>query len=143
MKISRTGSLNSSPVRKAGRAAGPASADFASHLDGPEESETTGSASVAGSRAVGGVDALLSVQEMGDVLERESRARQRAGDILDRLDELRHGLLMGVLSRRQIENLARLVRLKRESVQDPRLIDILDQIELRAEIELAKYSTLD
>lgn len=53
-------------------------------------------------------------------------ARQRAEDILDRLDELRHGLLMGALSRRQIENLARLIRLKRESISDPRLVDILD-----------------
>lgn len=143
MKISRTGSLNSSSVRKAGRAAGPAPAGFASHLDGPDGAEAAAGTAVGGSRAVGGVDALLSVQEMGEALERESRARQRAGDILDRLDELRHGLLMGVLSRRQIENLARLVRLKRDSIQDPRLIDILDQIELRAEIELAKYSTLD
>ncbi len=69
--------------------------------------------------------------------------RQRASDILDRLDELRHGLLMGTLTRRDIEKLAQLVRLRREQVNDPRLTEILDQIELRAEVELAKYSILD
>jgi hypothetical protein len=71
------------------------------------------------------------------------KARQRAGDILDQLDELRHGLLMGTLNRRQLENLARMVRARRGSVTDPRLAEVLDQIELRAEIELAKYATLD
>ena len=69
--------------------------------------------------------------------------RQRASDILDRLDELRHGLLMGTLTRRDIEKLAQHVRLRREQVNDPRLTEILDQIELRAEVELAKYSILD
>jgi hypothetical protein len=114
---------------------------FASHLSGANE--TPEPPSIGGARATTGVDALLAAQEMGDALDSQSRARKRGIDILDRLDELRHGLLMGSLSRRQIENLARLVRLQRESVSDPRLADILDQIELRAEVELAKYSTLD
>jgi flagellar biosynthesis/type III secretory pathway ATPase len=78
-----------------------------------------------------------------NALDSNAQAYQRATDILDRLDDLRHGLLSGILSRHQVENLAHLVRLKRESIEDPRLIEILDQIELRAEIELAKYSTLD
>lgn len=141
MKISRAGSLNSSPIRRAGKAKGHTGESFTSHLsvdDGAGDAP-----SVTGARAVGGVDTLLSVQEMGDALDSESRARQRAEDILDRLDEVRHGLLTGALSRHQLENLARRVRQKRETVSDPRLVEILDQIELRAEVELAKYSTLD
>lgn len=141
MKVSRTGSLNSSAVRRTGRATAGGSSAFASHI--PASDAASDSQPVAGARSLTGVDALLSVQEMGDVFERERQARQRAEDILDRLDDLRHGLLAGLLSRHQVENLARLVRLRRSEVKDQRLLEILDQIELRAEIELAKYSTLD
>lgn len=141
MKISRAGSLNSSPLRRTGKAKGHAAGSFTSHLS--VDGGAGNPQSVTGVKATGGVDALLSVQEMGDALDSESRARQRAEDILDRLDEVRHGLLTGALSRHQLENLARLVRHKRDTVSDPRLVEILDQIELRAEVELAKYSTLD
>jgi hypothetical protein len=141
MKIAPTGTTGTSSVRRTNRPGKSGTDAFASHLsDSPEARE---SASVGGSRAAAGIDALLAAQEMGDALESGARARQRASDILDRLDELRHGLLMGSLTRGQIENLARLVRLKREQVTDPRLAEVLDQIELRAEVELAKYSTLD
>lgn len=141
MKITRSGSLNtSSSVRRAGPARGTGGA-FASHLSEPAASGDA--PGVGGARPAASIDALLSVQEMGDALEQQAKARQRADDILDRLDDLRHGLLMGSLDKHQIEKLARLVRLKREAVTDPRLAEILDQIELRAEVELAKYSILD
>jgi hypothetical protein len=128
-------------LRRTDRAGKGGSESFSSHLSG--SAEAGDSPAVGGVRPSVGIDALLSVQEMGDALDSQSKARQRASDILDRLDELRHGLLMGTLSRRDIEKLARLVRLRREQVSDPRLTEILDQIELRAEVELAKDSTLD
>jgi hypothetical protein len=56
---------------------------------------------------------------------------------------VRHGLLAGTFSRRDLESLARLVKIEKLEVNDPKLTEILDQIELRAAIELAKYSTLD
>lgn len=80
---------------------------------------------------------------MDDPAGRSAKACQRAEDILDRLDRVRHGLLAGTFSRRDLEGLARLVRIEKLEVNDPELTEILEQIELRAEIELAKYSTLD
>lgn len=141
MKIAPTGSQSTSSLRRPGPATKGGSSAFSSHLS--ESSEAQESRSVGGARAAAGIDSLLAVQEMGDALDSQSRARQRGNEILDRLDELRHGLLMGSLTRNQIENLARLVRLQRETISDPRLAEILDQIELRAEVELAKYATLD
>lgn len=141
MKISRTGLSGTSPLRRTERRGGGNSSAFAEHLSGrPETPEAQG---VRGTRSAGGVDSLLSVQEMGDALEQESQARQRAEDLLESLDDLRHGLLCGTLSRHQLEKLGRLVRARRVEVKDPKLLEILDQIELRAEIELAKYATLD
>jgi hypothetical protein len=105
-----------------------------------ETAETQGVASVNGAAPV---DSLLAVQEVDDPADRPAKARQRAEDILDRLDKVRHGLLSGAFARRDLVSLARLVRIEKLEVNDPKLTEILDQIELRAEIELAKYSTLD
>lgn len=90
---------------------------------------------------INAVDALLVVQSVGDAGE-ESRRRmmQRGDDILDRLEEIRHGLLIGVVPKEKLVELSQLVRTKRENCHDPRLASLLDEIELRAEVEIAKLS---
>ena len=54
---------------------------------------------------------------------------------------MRDGLLAGTLSRDSIIRLAQLVRSQRPEVDDQRLKDVLDEIELRAEVELAKLDS--
>ena len=66
------------------------------------------------------------------------RARQRAEDMLARLEELRTGLVTGTVSRARLVELAQMARAKREPGADPRLLAIVGEIELRAEVELAK-----
>jgi len=84
--------------------------------------------------------AVLAVQESPDQTAKRARqrARERAGNVLDQLDEIRLGLLMGTIPAARLEGLAQLVRAKREQVADPRLNQLLDDIELRAAVELAK-----
>ena len=93
------------------------------------------------STPVSAVDSLLVLQEVPDATSGTSRAKLRAQDLLDQLDEVRHGLLAGALSRRMLDRLARIARSERQSVDDPRLQELLDEIELRAAVELAKYSS--
>lgn len=140
MKITRTGSVTSTPNRRVGKRTGHDSESFGSHVV-PEEASAP--PAMSGVKNVGALDAVLVAQEVDDPASRPAKARQRGEDILDKLDKLRHGLLTGALSRRDLESLTRLVRLQRIEINDPKLAEILDQIELRAEIELAKYSTLD
>jgi hypothetical protein len=91
---------------------------------------------------IGGVDALLMVQQADDALERETRRRlvRRGESLLDGLEELRHGLLMGEIPVEKMAILAQTIRDRRESSTDPRLSALLDEIELRVEVELAKLS---
>jgi hypothetical protein len=84
------------------------------------------------------VDALLVAQELPDALAGRRRAVQRGNSLLDRLEELRLGLLAGVLPRERLEELTRLARTARETVDDPRLSEVLDEIDLRVAVELAK-----
>jgi hypothetical protein len=76
---------------------------------------------------------------MGDYQERQRRAR-RGTEILDRLEEIRRGFLLGTVPKDRLGELARLVREKRERGADPVISKLLDEIELRAEVELAKLS---
>jgi hypothetical protein len=61
--------------------------------------------------------------------------------MLDELEQIRLGLLLGAIPRAKLEQLAQLVRARREQVDDPRLMAILDEIELRAAVELAKLAS--
>lgn len=69
---------------------------------------------------------------------RRSTSVRRGEELLDRLDDLRLALLEGRLPLATIQKLADLVAARRARVDDPRLLAILDQIELRAAAELAK-----
>jgi hypothetical protein len=98
-------------------------------------------AASASAAPVGGVGSLLALQEISDETARRRQASERGAAILDRLDELRLGLLSGTLGRDKLTGLAQAVRAARVTVADPRLQDVLDEIELRAEVELAKLAS--
>ncbi|HTY65399.1 MAG TPA: flagellar assembly protein FliX [Alphaproteobacteria bacterium] len=137
MKIDKPGSVSSTVgPRRSERASSARPGEFSRLLDQPE-----GASAVSAGNAIGSVDALLAAQSVEGATEEERRqARARGDDILDRLDELRHGLLTGTLTRGQVVALANLVRSRRSSIMDPKLRELLDEIELRAEVEIAKLS---
>ncbi len=110
---------------------------FAAALAGEQPAAPAGS-----TPALNLVDVLLTAQELPDPLTGRRRAVQRGNTLLDRLDELRHGLLAGVLPRDRLDELARMAKSARETVDDPRLVEILDDIDLRVAVELAKLGVV-
>ena len=58
--------------------------------------------------------------------------------MLDLLDDVHVGLLDGSIPAGRLIALANSVRGKRDEVGDPRLAEVLDEIELRAAVEVAK-----
>tara|TARA_Y100001968_G_scaffold296778_1_gene305188 strand:+ start:328 stop:753 length:426 start_codon:yes stop_codon:yes gene_type:complete len=137
MKIERTSSIGSSSVKRGERSQKAASGKFAKQVKGQESSSDP----VSGAAPVHGVDALLAIQEVENATTggRNARARQWGGEVLDRLEAIRLGLLAGGIPVKELKNIANLVTKQRESVNDPRLQEILDGIELRARVELAKH----
>ena len=93
-------------------------------------------ASAAG--GVAGVSALMALQGVEDATERRRRAIRRGGGLLDRLDELKLMMLAGQDGVGVLNTLARAVREERPDCADPGLDAVLDQIDLRAAVELAK-----
>jgi hypothetical protein len=97
-------------------------------------------AGATASRPLLPVDGLFQIQEVPDGLAQRRRAVQRGSTLLDRLDDLRLALLSGSLSPGQIAELQRAVASERGLVDDPRLLAVLDEIDLRAKVELAKLT---
>lgn len=93
---------------------------------------------VAGPVAVSSIDALLALQAIGDPLERRRKAVRRGTAILDVLDEVKLALLDGGVPPAALERLVRAVRLEKGEADEPRLKALLDEIETRAAVELAK-----
>ncbi len=137
---SRVGTTRRSENTKTGGAKGATEfSRFLSDAMGASPEEVSG---LDAPLSTGSVEALLAAQVIGDATDEESRHRmiQHGEDILDRLEELRRGLLSGSLPRERLFELAQLVRNRRNTTDDPKLHSLLDEIELRAEVEIAKLN---
>jgi len=84
------------------------------------------------------LDSLLTLQEVEEPNDQERRAVQWGNEVLDKLEEIRLGLLLGELSRENLMSIREKIKQSRDSTLDAGLTQILNDIELRAEVELAK-----
>ena len=99
--------------------------------DSPHSAETTGASTIQG------IDALLVLQEVDGVEERRARTARHGHSLLDLLEAVRIQLLTGDVSEGRLNELAGLVE-NRQSSGDPVLDSVLEEIELRVKVELAK-----
>ncbi|MGV3489975.1 MAG: flagellar assembly protein FliX [Devosia sp.] len=83
------------------------------------------------------LDALLALQAVEDPLLKKRRAARRGSQLLDTLDGLKTDLLAGKMSEGRLNQLMAVMSQAREQ-SDPGLDALLDDIELRARVELAK-----
>lgn len=98
----------------------------------------TATAPASAPSALTDVSALMALQGVEDVTERRRRAIRRGGGLLDRLEELKLALLMGEAGEGALDRLTRTLREERPVDADAELNSLLDQIDLRAAVELAK-----
>lgn len=111
---------------------------FADHLKGSTSESMAG----IDSAMVFAVGSVLPVQEASSATEESGRARARryGEDILDRLEDLHLAILNGIVPAERLVRLAQMLRAKQGVVDDPRLRSIIEEIELRAEVEIAKLT---
>ena len=138
MKVDGSGGVRGqAPTRRAGKADAASGAAFTKQMKGADATAPSGGVSAASS--VNAVSGVFAAQEVDDAADRESRGKKRALDMLDKLDDIRHGLLSGELSADKLMDLSRLLQSRKEMVDDPALAEVLDEIDLRAQVELAKF----
>lgn len=141
MKISGVGGPKSTDKAKRKRpAGGDAFAEDLAAVTGSDSSEPAAPPVRAG--ALGGIGAVLAAQEVGDATQGRSKGllMQRGNRLLDRLEDLQMALLSGTLPKAKVIELAQALREKRPQSDDAELNGLLDEIEMRAEIELAKLA---
>jgi hypothetical protein len=141
MKVVRTQSGPTSKVKKPGKKSVFKGESFASKLDGLG---TTVKNAIPAEEisALSGIGSILAAQELSEDQNYGSNKQmiRFATDILDRLDEVQRDILLGNLSKDRLIKLAQQLRSKKRDVSDPALLQIIKDIELRAAVELAKYS---
>ena len=106
MKISKVGSdksVSKPGSQKAPRADGVGFMDALKQAAQPQEAKEVAETSMAQP-----VESILSVQAMPDAGDQQSRnqAKQYSLDLLDRLDEIREGLLIGAIPKEKLMVLA-------------------------------------
>ena len=140
MKISRQDNVRAERVRRNERAKAPSDTndDFALGKSG----NSTNAAPISGAGPVAGIGALLSVQEVTDATAERSRGLRRGRELLEMLDQVRMGLLLGSIPESQLKRLVDILKAQRDGFQDPELEGTLREIETRAAVELAKFDRI-
>ena len=129
MKIGNAAPISSKELkRKSGSVSG---AGFAAFMDGGVE-ETRGV------MPTNPLAALSMLNEVEDAVEAPKKAVERGNGILDELEKIRDGLLFGGISVSRLERVQQMLARKDDIIKDPKLAEIMEEIEIRAAVELAK-----
>ncbi|MCF6303147.1 MAG: flagellar assembly protein FliX [Devosiaceae bacterium] len=85
-----------------------------------------------------GIEAILALQGVDTGPERKRNAVRHGQSLLDTLEEMKRDLLLGNVSEGRLHRLMALVTRARQEA-DPDLEALIDDIDLRAQVELAKF----
>ena len=138
MKISNNTPVNNaSATKKKAKASGASGfAGLLGDVGGAGESAATSqSANVAGPSAI---DGMLALQEVSDEDIGQKKAVRQGNDMLDALEDLRLSILLGEVSPTQLERIQKRMEQQRGVVMNPELQNLINEIEVRAAVELAK-----
>ena len=141
MKVDRSkGAGATSGTKKASSSPDAGGADFSQYVQGGV-SETSGASAT---QSIAQLDSLLAVQETEDPTKKaaKKRAQMRSDSILDKLDQIRIKMLGGDLTVGHMIDVADVVASHRDKIDDPKLTAIMDEVDLRAQVELAKMRVI-
>ena len=100
--------------------------------------ETSTAAAPAAVTPLAALSSLLAVQEAPDALSEKKQGLLHGHTLLDELRELQIGLVQGWVPEDSLRSIASMLDRPRPAIDDADLNQVLDDIELRAAVELAK-----
>ncbi|MEZ5691690.1 MAG: flagellar assembly protein FliX [Rickettsiales bacterium] len=137
MKIETYNNLKNIDKSKKRAGAGKSSS-FSNMLDISENSDTIKTSSTANIAPSQQISGILSLQELSDEEINRQKSVKYGNDLLDTLEQLRKRLLIGTMSMDTLRNIKTQLSKQKQNVMDPHLLSIIDDIDLRAAVELAK-----
>lgn len=126
-------------IRKAG------DSEFGDFLAAAEEAEqTSGTGQALPTVEVGGINPLLSLQEVSEDDIRRQRSLHQSRQSVDVLDQLRREILTGQTTPAMIEQMQlQIEQMRKNTAPDPKLQEIMNDIELRLAVEAAKLEKIN
>jgi hypothetical protein len=137
MKVTGYGSIKSAGTRKAASATG--AGNFADVLAASEAGSAAQPAPVSDTAAASALTNLLALQEISEADIQRKKLVSQGKNMLDVLEQLRRQLLIGTLPPHVLRDLSRQLSIQKQMTADPKLNEIIEDIELRAAVELAKF----
>ena len=131
--------VDAANIRRVGRTATGEAKSFSAE----GTSETQKAAALTGTGPIAAVDTILALQGIDDGADQMAQSVGHGEQLLTLLDEVRDGLLAGGIPRLTLSRLALTISKRRGSFADAKLQTILDEIDLRARVELAKLEQMD
>lgn len=133
IKITNTPPSRPTDNKKKAGSSSASGAQFKDYLGGSGEADAK-----EGAEGVHGVNNFLFMQEVSDEDVGRQKAVQQGKKTLQALEQLHRDLLLGRVPEATLRNLEATIDRQREQFTDPRLTELLNEIELRAAVELAK-----
>lgn len=133
--VNKSNELNQSKaVRKSG-----GGESFSAYLNETMKSSMRPVGSASG---ISVTDAIFATQMVSNEEEREIRKKlvKRGQTLIEKLEEIRDGLLIGYISTDELINISRMLKDNRVVSSDEKLQELMAEIELRVEVELAKLT---
>ncbi|HEY5338711.1 MAG TPA: flagellar assembly protein FliX [Rhizomicrobium sp.] len=140
MEIKSTSRVSSTGVRRVGGSASGSSQGTFTVSEAPTQAHAQ---TIAAPGTIVSVESILTLQGLDDSTSGRSKGLAHGEQLLDMLDEVRDGLLAGGIPRGTLNRLATAVSRRQDGFADPKLQSVLDEIELRAKVELAKLEQYD
>ncbi len=138
MKITEYSQIRNSPsVRKKLATSGTSS--FSDVLASVETGSAGAASETSSVAATGGVEGLLALQEVSEEAAARKQVVQHGHAMLDSLEALRHSLLIGAVPLSVLKTLGDRLNQQRLITRDPTLHAIIDDIDLRVAVEIAKW----
>lgn len=138
MEINGPRRIDSASVRRVSKGTGGTSSSFQVSDTGEARAQV-----VSGPGPISALDSILMLQGLDDSTDGRSKGIAHGEQLLDMLDQVRDGLLAGGVPRATLNRLANAVTRRHDQFNDPKLQGVLDEIELRAHVELAKLEMMD
>lgn len=131
-EINKNKELSSNKTKKAS-----GGDSFSAYLKDSFRGENT---AVSGTSGISVTDAIFAAQMVNDEEEKAMRRQmlKRGSSLIEKLEEIRDALLLGSISKDRLIDISRFVKDRRQLGNDERLNEIISDIELRIEVELAK-----
>lgn len=137
MKISEFGPIKSADSVKK-RTKTSSTSSFSDFLATASADDAAPAAQLSDVASAASIDNMLALQEVSEEEGKRKKLQQQGNTMLESLERLRRQLLTGEIPVHTIHDLSRQLSVQRETVSDPALISIIDDIELRVAVEMAK-----